>query len=444
MRILGLEIKRAPVSAAPIDSNRSWFPVIREAFTGAWQRNVEWSTPTVLAHHAVYSCITLIANDIGKLRFKLVQLEDTDIWTETSSPAFSPLLRRPNRYQNHIQFKQWWITSKLISGNTYGLKVRDLRGAVTAIYLLDPKRVQPLVSPDGSIFYQLSEDNLSGLQESAVQVPASEIIHDRMNCLFHPLVGVSPIFAAGIAANIGMQIQENSTSFFGNGSNPGGILTAPGSISDPTAARLKLHWESNYAGPANSGKVAVVGDGLKFEPMRMTSVDAQMIEQLKWTAEVICSTFHVPPHMVGVGATPSYNNIEALSQQYYNQCLQSPIEEMEACFDEGLGLETAKFSGRWMGIELDLDGLIRMDSSTLMETLTKGVSGSILKTNDARRRLNLSPVAGGDEIMRQQQDFPISQLATRTDLAKPAQQNPAPAADDDILTEDEMDEAIAP
>jgi phage portal protein BeeE len=55
-------------------------------------------------------------------------------------------------------------------------------------------------------------------------VPASEIIHDRMNCLYHPLVGTSPIFACGTAANMGLQIQENSSAFFGNGSNPSGIL----------------------------------------------------------------------------------------------------------------------------------------------------------------------------------------------------------------------------
>lgn len=415
-------------SATPytVDGRGGWTPWIREPYTGAWQKNDEWTADTVLAYHAVYACITLIANDIGKLREKLVEQDSDGIWNEVKNPAFSPVLRRPNRYQNHIQFKQWWITSKLIRGNTYALKVRDNRQVVTGLYLLDPSRVQLLVSPDGSLFYQLAKDNLSGLQDD-VAVPASEIIHDRMNCLFHPLVGVSPLFAAGQAALIGLNIEKNSSNFFGNGSNPGGVLTAPGAISDETALRLKAHWDANYGG-GNSGKVAVLGDSLKFEPMRMTAVDSQLIEQLKWTAEVVCSVFHVPPYKIGVGTMPTFNNIEALQQDYYNNCLQSLIEEYEACKDDGLGLD-----GETRGIELDLDGLIRMDTAAQVETLAKEVAGGIAKINEARKARNRPAVEGGDSVWMQQQDTSLAALAER-DRNPPQPALPAPvepAVDDD-------------
>src|SRR5688572_25424413 len=103
-----LSLKRAPLS--PVD-NRGWYPLtVREPYTGAWQRNDEWTVDTVLAFHAVYACITLIANDIGKLRPRLMRLDETaNVWKEaTNSDTFTRVLRRPNRYQNHIQFKQWW------------------------------------------------------------------------------------------------------------------------------------------------------------------------------------------------------------------------------------------------------------------------------------------------------------------------------------------------
>ena len=89
---------------------------------------------------------------------------------------------------------------------------------------------------------------------------------------------MSPIFAAGLAATQGLHIQSNSATFFKNGSNPGGVLTAPGAISDETAARLKVAWSTNYSGE-NAGKVAVLGDGLKYEAMAVTATDAQLIEQ---------------------------------------------------------------------------------------------------------------------------------------------------------------------
>lgn len=418
---------------APVDGRGGWWPLVREPYTGAWQANDEITPDTALAFHAVYSCVTLIANDIGKLRHKLVEMDADRIWTETTSTAFSPVLRRPNRFQNHIQFKQWWITSKLLRGNAYALKQRDNRGVVTALYLLDPSRVTPLVSPDGAVYYQIKQDNLAGQREEEIAVPAREVIHDRMNCLFHPLVGVSPLFAAGHVANLGRRIETDSSQFFGNGANPGGVLTAPGSISQETADRLKTHWDSNFTGP-NRGKVAVLGDGLKFEPMRMSATDAQLIEQLRWTAEVVCSTFHVPPYKVGLGTAPTYNNGELLDQSYYSTCLQSLIEEYEACMDEGLGLETP-VEGRQLGVELDLDGLLRMDTATQIATLGKAVDGSLMRVNEARRKLDLKPVPGGDSIWMQQQNYSLEALAER-DRNSPLvpQAAPAlPAPDDDEI-----------
>lgn len=388
-----------------------WSPWIRERYTGAWQRNDEWTTDTILAYHAVYACITLISADIGKLRPKLVAADENDIWTETTSPAFSPVLRRPNRYQNYIQFKCWYITSKLIRGNAYVLKQRDRRGVVVALYPLDPCRVTVLVSPDGSIFYRLSSDNLSGIAEGAIEVPASEVIHDRMNCLFHPLVGVSPLFAAGLAASEGLRIQNNAATFFGNNSQPGGLLIAPGAISDETAQRLKEYWKDNFTGE-NSGNIAVVGDGLKFEPLRANAVDSQMIEQLRWTAEVVCSCFRVPAYKVGVGPAPSTTNVEALDQQYYSQCLQILIEEFEVCMDEGLGLDVP-IEGKRMGVELDLDGLLRMDTQMMVATLAEGVNRGIMTPNEARRKINAKPLVGGDTIYLQQQQYSIQALFER-------------------------------
>lgn len=424
MRIFGLTIKRAD-AAYPVNQ-RGWRSIIREPFSGAWQRNEEWTASTVLAYHAVYACVTLIAADIGKLRPKLVERDENGIWSETTSAAFSPVIRKPNRFQNHIQFKEWWITSKLLSGNAYALKQRDDRNVVEALYLLDASRVTPLVAGDGSVYYEIKSDNLAGVAEDSVRVPASEIIHDRMNCLFHPLVGVSPIYACGSAADQGIATQNNSRTFFGNNSAPGGVLTAPAKISDEVAVRLKEHWEANYTG-TNAGRIAVLGDGLHFEPMRMSAVDSQLIEQLKWTAEVVCSCFHVPAYMVGVGPAPTYNNIEALAQQYYTQCLQSHIESMELCLDEGLGLDTPK-DGRQLGTELDLDGLLRMDTSTQMATLKVGVDGAIITPNEARAKVNLGPLDGGDTVYMQQQQFSLAALAQRDasdPFAKPAL---APAA----------------
>jgi len=405
MKIFGFEITRAAKKAlSPPDDRGLWHTIIGESYPGAWQQDVKVNRDNVLAYPAVFACQTLIASDIAKLRVKLVRQDANGVWSETRNPAYSPVLRKPNHFQNRIQFFASWVLSKLQSGNSYVLKRRDGRGVVTALYVLNPDLVRPLISDSGDVFYEISSDKLVGMTERVI-IPAREIIHDRFNCFFHPLVGLSPIFANGIAATQGGAIQQASTKLFQNGARPGGILTAPGAISDEAAQRLKTHWDDNYTG-VNAGKVAVLGDGLKYEAMSMKSTDAQLIEQLKWTAEVICSTYHVPPYKIGAGQMPTVNNVQSLNLEYYTQCLQVLIEEIEICLDEGLGMD-----GETIGTEFDLEGLLRMDSAAQMDVLEK--SKGKMTVNEQRAKLGLGPVEGGDTVYLQEQDHSLEWLARR-------------------------------
>jgi len=403
IQVINNAVTRAP-SLNSVPDTRGWFSIVRESFAGAWQRNVTVNRDEIEAFHAVFSCKTLIASDIAKLRVKLVAKDGSGIWSETTSSAYSPVLKKPNHFQTRIQFWENWMLSKLGRGNTYVLKQRDNRNVVTRLYVLDPCRVRPMVADDSSVWYELSCDYLAGVTEATLLVPASEIIHDRFNCLFHPLVGISPIFACGLAATQGLRIQNNSAAFFGNASKPGGLLIAPGKIDQQNADRLKEYWETNFTGD-NAGKIAVLGDGMKFEALTVDPVDAELVSQLKWTAEVVCSTFHVPPYKIGVGAMPTYNNIQSLNVEYYSQCLQALIEAAEVCLDEGLA------TGDTVGTEFDIDNLLRMDAATQMDVLDKGKN--VMTPNEARRKLDLIPKTGGDAVYRQQQDYSIEALSKR-------------------------------
>ena len=429
MRFFGLEIGRAkpaPGTAlvaksgtlSAVTSSTGWFGLIRESFAGAWQRNVEVDAPRqILAFSAVYASVTIIASDIGKLRLKLVD-EENGIAAEvrTGSP-FLPVLRKPNHYQTRIKFVEQWIVSKLLYGNTYALKVRDARGLVTDLYILDAQRVTPLVAEDGSVYYTLAADHLSGLTEP-VTVPAAEIIHDTMVSLWHPLIGVSPIYACGLSATMGNRIQGNSTKIFDNMSRPSGALSAPGAISDETAARLKAAWDENYGGQ-NFGRLAVLGDGLKYEAMTIPAGEAQLIEQLKWTVDDVARCFHVPHYKLG-GPEPVRVSVESLNQTYYSDCLQALIESLELCLCEGLSLP-----GNY-SVELDLEGLMRMDTAARYEAKNKAVAGGWMSPNEARAGENMLPVKGGDSPFLQQQNYSLAALAKRDAKEDPFASAPKP------------------
>lgn len=409
-----------------------WFSIL-ESFPGAWQRNIEIKTDSVLSNHAVFACQSLVATHIAKLPLDLYRTDSDGIWHRIENPAYSPVLRQPNGYQNMQQFIESWVISKLQYGNTYVLKERDNRNVIIRMHVLDPKFVTPLVSDDGVVFYQLMNDRLVGITEGTITVPATEIIHDRFNCMFHPLVGISPIFAAGLAATQGLAIQSDSTKFFENGARPGGMLMAPGAISPETAAELKAYWDSNYSG-SNAGKVAVLGDGLKYEVMKTKATDAQMIETLKWTAEIICGIYRVPPYMIGVGARPAYDSAQAAKLEFYELALDYLVVAIVRLLDSGLGLD-----GITMGVDFDIEQLMRMDASTQMEVLERAKGK--MTPNEQRKRLNLGPKDGGDSIYMQEQDHSLEWLSKRDAMpiadpnAQPSASTPAPDNDNEMAAQ---------
>lgn len=436
MKIFGFELTRVRQKAAGSDlithipGPSPWWPVIREPFTGAWQRGVTAQVGDALTHPTFWACVTRIAGDIAKIRPTLVEeVAGIDVEVARLSP-YAPVLARPNHYQNRIEFFTYWMISKLTRGNSYALKQRDNRGIVTALYLLDPSRVQPQVTPRGDVYYACQQDVLAGMGEASIVVPAREIIHDKGFAPYHPLVGFSPVYAAGHPALQALTIMNNATKLFKAGSQTGGILTRPSAMTQEEQQKLEAWWMANYAGPENIGRIVVLGGDLRFEkPQAQSAVDSQLIEQLKWDDEKICATLGVPPFMVGVGPLPSYNNVEALGLMYYAQCLQLYFEALELCLTEGLELESVGYE-----VEFDIASLDRMDSVQKMDAATKGVVGGIYTPDEARAKFNLPPVPGGNKVFLQRQNWPLEQLGSDVPAPPPDPASllpPAPPATPD-------------
>lgn len=428
MKIFGLNITREGAQKAlqNVGSGfRDGWRRILEPFSGAWQRNIEEKRGDLLTYPTLYACISRIASDIGKLPFTLQQRLESGVSKETTNPAYSPVLAKPNGFQTQGQFREYWMIAKLTHGNTYALKRRDARQVVVDLYILDSCRVQPMVSDAGEVYYQLYTDPLNTLPEgypaAGLIVPASEIIHDRCMTLHHPLIGIPPLAAAYWPALKNMKIMRSATEFFANNAQPGGLLTAPAGMSDEDAKDVKAYWDTNFTG-TNSGRVAIIGADMKFTPFAMKSIDSQMVEQMRYSDEQICQPFGVPPFKVGIGTIPSGLGVDGVNQMYYQDALQTHIEHMEALLNDGLKISLP------LSVELDLAPLLRMDEAKRAEVETKLVGGKIKTPDEARARFNMAPTPGGGTLWGQQQDYPLGMLEDRKDWDPNMQQAAPPPA----------------
>lgn len=428
----------------PVADWRQGWRIISEAFAGAWQRNIVEKQGDLTCYPTLYACLNRLATDIGKLPFQLKELGPDGIWrVNTTNTSYWPVLRKPNGFQTQQQFREVWTLSKLQDGNTYVLKERDARGVVVRLYVLDPCRVTPMVSDSGAVFYQVNyptAQNLlpAGYPNEQLMIPARDIIHDRMNCFHHQLLGVPPLCAAALAAGKNLKILRNSASFFANGASPGGLISAPAGMNDEDAAAVKKYWNENFQGE-NAGKVAVIGADMKFTPFAFKSSDSQLVEQLRYSDEQICQPFGIHPFIVGIGTIPAGLKTDDITNTYYQFALQGHIEAMESLLDEGLDI-TKNADGKQLGIELDLEPLLRMDVSKQAEVETKLVGGKIKTPDEARQRFSLAPTGGGNTLWGQNQDYPLGMLADRASW-DPQMQAPVPTQPepDEALSDDEMD-----
>lgn len=427
MQIFGLSINRVKKDVQTVPIQRGWFRVIGESFAGAWQKNIEVSNHDVLTYPTLYACIMRRATDMGKMPFCLKGQDSNALWQEQTNSAYSPVLRKPNNYQTAQQFRESWVVSKLTQGNAYILKQRDNRGVVTGLYVLDPCRVQPMVTNSGAIYYKLMVDPLNSLPndypQDRLMVPATEIIHDRCICIHHPLVGVPPMCAAYWPVVKNLKILQSAAQFFGNNSNPGGILTAPAGMSDDDAQRVRDYWQTAYTGN-NAGKVAVIGADMKFTSFAMKGADSQLVEQMRYSDEQICQPFGIPPFKIGIGSIPAGMSLDDINQLYYDDALGSDVEAMENLLDEGLGLADKPN----LAICIDTGPLLRMNVGKQVDIEAKKVGGKISTPNESRAALNMGKTGGGDTLWGQQQDYPLGMLADRASWDPNMQKPAAPPA----------------
>jgi len=161
--------------------------------------------------------------------------------------------------------------------------------------------------------------------------------------------------------------------------------------------------------------------------MTVNAADAQLIEQLNWSAQQVCTCYHVPPALLDLGATANVTDLEALLIKYHSQCLQSLLIAFETALDEGLELNAP------YGTEFDIDDLLWMVTATKTKAAAEAIGAGAMSPNEARfKYFGLGPVIGGDSPYMQQQNFSLKALAQRDaddPFSKPAPPPPATPAE---------------
>jgi HK97 family phage portal protein len=337
----------------------------------------------------------------------------------TTSPAFR-VFQNANAYETWPVFLLNMLATMGFDGQAYALIVRDERGAVKAMHRMPRGTMSPLISPeDGSIYYGVGANPfLPQLTGVDYLVPARDVWHLRQHCPRHPLFGEPACNAAALAMGVNVALSRSQAVFFARMSRPSGVLVSDQQLNKEQMDRLRANWSAQSAQLAQGG-VPVLGNGVKWVPMTITSEDAQLTEAQRLSGEDIARVYGVPLPVVGELSHATLTNVEQLVSLWLSTGLTNLLELVERDLNNIFGLDG--FSDY---IDLDPRALLRTDFAGRIDALCKGIQGALFMPNEARALEDLPPVPDGDKVYAQAQMQPLG-----TPLAAPPAPAPAPVPD---------------
>ena len=342
---------------------------------------------------AVYSCVRILAEAVAGLPLHLYRYkEDGGKEKALDHPLYLLLHDEPNPEMSSFVFRETLMTHLLLWGNAYAQIIRNGRGEVMALYPLMPDRMAVDRDDKGQLYYEYttSADDAPISKSSIVRLKPSDVLHIP-GLGFDGLVGYSPIAMAKNAIGLAIATEEYGSKFFANGAQPSGVLEHPGTIKDPQ--RVRDSWMSQFGGSANSNKIAVLEEGLKYTPISISPEQAQFLETRKFQ---ITRIFRVPPHMVGDLEKSSFSNIEQQSLEFVKYTLEPWLVRWEQSIQRTLF--SADEKKRYF-VRFNVEGLLRGDYASRMNGYAVGRQNGWMSANDIRELENLDRIPaeeGGD------------------------------------------------
>jgi len=334
---------------------------------------------------AVYACVRVLSEAVASLPLHLYQYDDMGSKVKAvDHPLYFLLHDEPNEEMTSFAFRETIMTHLLLWGNAYVQIIRNGKGEVISLYPLMPNKMQVDRDEHGKIYYTYQWSNT----EAPINKTSTVILtpHDVMHIPglgYDGIVGYSPIAMAKNAIGLSMAAEEYGSKFYANGAAPGGVLEHPGVLKDPE--KVRDSWQKAFGGSQNANKVAVLEEGMKYQPISINPSEAQFLETRKFQIDEIARIFRIPPHMIGDLEHATFSNIEEQSLEFVIYVLQPWLSRIESSISRCLlSVEEKK---QFFAL-FNVDGLLRGNYQSRMQGYATGINNGFMCPNDVRRLEN--------------------------------------------------------
>ena len=212
------------------------------------------------------------------------------------------------------------------------------------------------------------------------------------------------------------------------------VLQYTGSLKDASVDALTKGIEAYAKGEMKAKGVENIIPmplGMSLTPLNMKLADSQFLEVKQYSALQIAAAFGVKPYQVGDYTKSSYASAEAQQLSFLIDTLLFNIKQYEEEISWKLLTDAEAQSG--LTVKFNTAVLLRADQQTQITTLSTAVSSFLMTPNEARERLDLPHVDGGDNLLGNGAAIPV-QYAGSQYMASQAQAGSTTAGEEDKKT----------
>lgn len=370
------------------------------AIRGAAAGAPEWSPP---AHEALWlrggqslsyratpslrTVVDLLARNTAQLGLHLYDRLDDDSRTRDRTSPLARLIEKPNPAYSRFDLVLRTVLALGIYGETFWWKEGPV-GARTALWYVSPAKLQALLH--------------GGLDPIGRPMVAANFVR-----IWWPDPD-DDFQACPLLETLRALLQEDREaarhriSLLRSGARWQGVVERPAGAprwEDPQRDRFRDQLEQRFGGPAGSGKVVVFEDGMTYKPVSWSPVETESSVMRKANAEDITRSYQVPLPMAGILDHATFSNVREQHKHLYQDTLGPLNAQIEAALNLQLLDEYERFDRSYF--EFNVNDKLQGSFEEQSASLGRATGRPWMTVNEARARMNMPGIAGGDALAPQ-------------------------------------------
>jgi len=388
---------------------------------------LEWlgisrTSKSLVSEVTYFTCLKMLSETLGKMPIKFYQETEQGIVKAKSNQAHKLLSIRPNPLMTPSTFWSTVEQNRNHYGNGYVWIRRQFKRAkyggsyeVKDFWIMPSDQVQVLIDDagcfgdKGSIWYHYT-DNYSG---QSYVFRNSEVLHFKTSYSFDGILGIPVKDILKTTVEGGLESQNFMNNLYKSGLTAKAVLEYTGDLNPEAQKKLVAGFENFANGSANTGKIIPVPLGMKLVPLDIKLTDSQFFELKKFSALQIAGSFGIKPNQINDYEKSSYSNSEMQQLSFYVDTELFILKQ----YEEELIYKTLTDEELNKGFFFKFNEkvILRTDSKSQMESLSKAVNNGIYTPNEAREFLNKPSKEGGDELVMNGNYIPITMVGKQYD-----------------------------